>query len=451
MFDWIPEMLYFITKTILMLIDGFIAIANVLCGIEPIKVSGEETNFLQYILFSEQVSFAFKSAMLLGVIVIVFATIFQMLRNLAKEGVEGSPLKVCFKALKTLMVFLFVPLCMFLLVWIGNEFVIAIYKATTTSSTSVGAYLFTVVGELDGLKFPERFLDGTYDYRDINTVWYCIDLWDYNNFLVWLLGGVVIYNVINALMSFLDRVISIVLLYIFAPFSVASSIVDDGSHFKLWRDQVLVKFFSSYGMIIALNIFIMLTSLVIDPNLHFFDNSFLNFCIKVLVILGSALGLNKSMALVGNLIASGAGSNELRDAQATRGAVMGVVGAPLSPLSAIAKEALHQKKRDIAGKIVGSGYGGKEGSTGRNGSDTGGSSNSNDSNQNTSSPNYNNNKKGVTLAIADNFGMNDSEDNNKNDKNDNKNDDNLNDKKPGTKGQNLVTDAIANTITNGGK
>ena len=130
---------------------------------------------------------------------------------------------------------------------------------------------------------------------------------------------------------------------------------------------------------------------------------------------------------------------------------MGVVGAPISPLSAIAKEALHQKKRDIAGKIVGSGYGGKEGSTGRNGSDTGGSSNSNDSNQNTSSPNYNNNKKGVTLAIADNFGMNDSEDNNKNDKNDNKNDDNLNDKKPGTKGQNLVTDAIANTITNGGK
>jgi hypothetical protein len=84
-------------------------------------------------------------------------------------------------------------------------------------------------------------------------------------------------------------------------------------------------------------------------------------------------------------------------------------------------------------------------------SDTGGSSNSNDSNQNTSSPNYNNNKKGVTLAIADNFGMNDSEDNNKNDKNDNNNDDNLNDKKPGTKGQNLVTDAIANTITNGGK
>ena len=64
MFDWIPEMLYFITKTILMLIDGFISIANVLCGIEPIRVGKEETDFLSYILFNEQVSFAFKSAIL---------------------------------------------------------------------------------------------------------------------------------------------------------------------------------------------------------------------------------------------------------------------------------------------------------------------------------------------------------------------------------------------------
>ena len=105
----------------------------------------------------------------------------------------------------------------------------------------------------------------------------------------------------------------------------------------------------------------------------------------------------------------------------------------------------------IASKIVGSGSGGREGIAGKNGSDAGASSSSSDSNQNTNSPNYNNNKKGVTLAIADNFGMNNSEDDNNNDKNDNKNDDNLNDKKPGTKGQNLVTDAIANTITNGGK
>ena len=449
MFDWIPEILYFITKTILMLIDGFISIANVLCGIEPIYVGNEETNFLSYILFNEQVSFAFKAAVLLGVIVIVFATIFQMLKNISKEGVEGSPLKVCFKALKTLLVFLFVPACMLLLVWIGNEFVIALYKATSSGSTSLGAYLFATVGELDGLQNVDKFLDGTFDYRDIDAVWYSIDLWDYNHFLVWLLGGIVLFNIIKSLMSFIDRVVSIVMLYIFSPFSVASSIVDDGSHFKLWRDQVLVKFFSSYGMIIALNIFIMLSSLVINPDMQFFENSFLNFCIKVLVILGGALGLNRSMALVGNLISSGAGSNELRDAAQTGSAVRGALGAPFSPLTGIAKEAVNQKKRDLAGRALsGLGLGiGDHGQTNEYGEKDKKSSSS-EANQNTNSPNYNNNKKGVTMAIASDFGMNDS---NTNQNDNNQNDDNQNDNKPDTgKGQNMVNTAIANTIKGGG-
>lgn len=444
MFDWIPEMLYFITKTILMLVDGFISIANVLCGIEPIIVDGEETNFLQYVLFSDDVAFAFKSALLLGLVIIVFATIYQMIKNLAKEGVEGSPLKVCMKALKTLLMFLFVPACMFLLVWIGNEFVIAIYKATTSGATSLGAYLFTVVGELDGLKNGDKFLDGTFDYRDIDVVWTCIDLWDYNSFLVWLLGGVVIYNIITALMSFVDRVISIVLLYIFAPFSIASAIVDDGSHFKLWRDQVLVKFFSSYGMIIALNVFVMLTVLVLNPDLYFFSNSFLNFCIKVLVIIGGALGLNKAMGLVGNLISSGAGSNEMRDSAQTRGAVMGALGMPFSPFTGIAKEALNQKKRDLAGKALSAvGMGIKDNGQTNEFGQKDVNSGSDNSNQNTNSPNYNNNKKGVSLAIADDFGMQDGLNSNQT----NQDGDNQNDQKPNVNlGQNMVNDAISKTV-----
>lgn len=446
MFDWIPEMLYFITKTILMLIDGFISVANVLCGIEPIIVNDEETNFLQYVLTSQEVAFAFKVAMLLGVIIIVFATIFQMLKNISKEGVEGSPIKVCFKALKTLLMFLFVPLCMTLLIWIGNEFVIAMYKATSNGATSLGAYLFTVVGELDGLRRGPEFLSGALDYRDLDTVWSCIDLWDYNSFLVWLLGGIIIYNIISALMSFVDRVISLMLLYIFSPFSIASNIVDDGSHFKLWRDQVLVKFFSSYGMIIGLNIFIMLTSLVINPDLHFFSNSFLNFCMKVLVILGGGLGLNRAMALVGNLISSGAGSNEMRDAGQTKAALMKAMGIPFSPIKGIVGEAVNQKKRDLAGKSLNAiGLGIKDnGQTNENGQKDVLSS-SNESNQNTNTPNYNNNKKGVSLAIADSFGMNDP-----NNTRENKNDeDNKNDQKPsGSTGQNLVNNIINNTKTN---
>ena len=235
MFDWIPELLYAISKTILQLIDGLIMCANMLCGIEPISIGEDkETNFLIYVFQNENVSLAFKVALVLGLIVLVFATIYAIIRNLTKEKPEGTPGQICIKAAKILLTFLFIPVCMFLLIWIGNEFVKALYKATAGGSTQVGTYLFTTVGSLNGLKDADLFLNGTYSYTNLDIVWSCIDLWDFNHFLIWLLGGIIIFNVIMSLMQFIDRVISLIILYIVSPFLVASFILDDGAHFKLW-------------------------------------------------------------------------------------------------------------------------------------------------------------------------------------------------------------------------
>ena len=443
MFDWIPELLYAVSKTILQLVDGLIACANMLCGIQPITVGdNKDTNFLNYVFQSDDVRFAFRVALVLGLIVLVFATIYAIIRNLTKEKPEGTPGQTCVKAAKLLLTFLFIPLGMYLLIWIGNEFVKAIYIATSGGSTELGAYLFTTIGELDGLRESENFLNGTYSYTDTNTVWTCIDLWDFNHFLVWLLGGIILYNIIVSLMQFVDRIISLMILYIVSPFSVASSILDDGSHFKLWRDQVMVKFFSCYGMILALNIFVMLTRIVINPEVIFFANGFFNFCMKVIVILGGALGLNRAMALVGNLISSGAGYNEARDAaQQTaklKRAVGMAAGAVVNPFG-IPAEMLNQKKRDLAGRALsGMGLGVKDNGQRNENGEKDVKSGNDDSNKNSNSPKYNDKNSDVSLAIADlgssplsQLG---------------KKDDNQNDKKPGDEGSNLINNSIDNSL-----
>lgn len=440
MFDWIPEILYSITKTILQLIDGLIMCANMLCGIEPITIGNDkDTNLLIYVFQNEDVSFAFKIALILGFVIIVFATIYAIIRSLAKEKPEGTPSQICMKAAKTLLLFLFIPVAMFSLIWIGNEFVKAIYYAISGGSTQLGTYLFTTIGSLNNLQNSDLFLNGTYDYTNIDTVWSCIDLWDYNHFLVWLLGGIVIYNIIMSLMQFVDRIISIIILYIVSPFTVASAIVDDGSHFKLWRDQVLVKFFSCYGMILALNVFVILTSIVINPDVIFFDNGFLNFCMKAMIILGGALGLNRSMALIGNLISAGAGSNELRDAAQQRAKFSRAVGMPFSPLSSVVGEALQQKKRELAGRALNSvGLGIKDNGQRNDNGEKDVKSSKNDENQNDSSPKYNDKKDGVSLAIADMMGNNSNTQNNKNE--------NQNNNKTKSNGSNLLNDSINNSI-----
>ena len=113
-----------------------------------------------------------------------------------------------------------------------------------------------------------------------------------------------------------------------------------------------------YGMIIAINIYALVCGLVMDSELTFFaDNSFLNLIMKLLIIGGGALTMQKSMALIGNLVSQGAGSNELRDtmsagaiarmAKGAAGTALGVAGTPLRPIKSILSDAAAMKSRDI--------------------------------------------------------------------------------------------------------
>ena len=79
MFDWFWHVLYQVTKTLFKIIDGLIQCANYLCGITPVQVDGEEVDFLQYILTSDQIGFAFRVAALIGMIIVVVFSIIAIL------------------------------------------------------------------------------------------------------------------------------------------------------------------------------------------------------------------------------------------------------------------------------------------------------------------------------------------------------------------------------------
>jgi hypothetical protein len=79
-------------------------------------------------------------------------------------------------------------------------------------------------------------------------------------------------------------------------------------------------------MMIAINVFAMVCLLVMQPGLVFFEKySFIDYLMKLLLIAGGGVSLKQAMALIGNLISNGAGSNELRDA-AIAGGLGGLMG-----------------------------------------------------------------------------------------------------------------------------
>lgn len=461
MFDWFWSFLYAISKTLFNIIDGLVKCANYLCGIEPVKVQGEEVDFLEYILTSNQIGFAFRVAALLGMIIVVVFSIIAILRTLAKEKAEGTPAQIVGKAIKSILSFLFIPMIMIIVVNAGNIFMNAMYEATTEGFDSLGDFLFKAFAmesmkHLEGMdpaeveNLVDAFLhDKTMDWRRTSDVWMLVrDLSEFEFIFSWIACSVILGSLGMSMMYFVSRVISITILYIAAPFSIGASILDDGARFKLWREQILIKFITGYGMMIAINIYAMVCLLVMRPGLEFFgEGTFIDYLMKLLLIAGGGVSLKQSMALIGNLISSGAGSNELRDA-AIAGGLSGLAGK--IPGAGLLAGVGSSMKQEITGKAAQKilpnwaqrSYGGGKGGTGGDGK---GSDSKND-NAPKSSGDDNAAKKAITA-----IGKSDDK------KNDNKNESekkngNTNDKKLNTNGQgnSIVNKAIQNSGKEGG-
>jgi len=316
MFDWFWEFLYGISKSILRLIDGLISCTNKLCGIETVNIGGTETDLVSYMLRSEALANGFKIAAILGFVVLIFFTIARIIMVVMKEKPDLSPIKVAGKAFKSLLLFLFVPAIMITLVWALNTIMNALYQATMNGSQSLGTFLFHAFSqdaEILNQSVYDQIIEGSDLYQNTDMVSTAIELSDFDFIFSWISGIALLFTLAGALIQFVDRAISIGVLFMVSPFSIASSVLDDGGRFKLWREQVLIKFISGYGIILYLNIYCLLISLIAPSSVVFFDGTFINNLFKLIIIIGGGFAMQKASALLGNLVGAGAGSREMMD------------------------------------------------------------------------------------------------------------------------------------------
>ena len=361
MFDWFWEFLFSISQTIFAIIDGLMLCANKMCGIDPIIVDGEETDILSHFLFSDNVKFAFAVSAILGTVLLVIFSVFMILRTITKDKDEGTPAQIAIKAFKHLLMFFFVPVVIVAFIFLGNAFLKAIYSALIGGTPSIGSYLFSSFAVQGGMDpdIAEQFLRGELDYEITSEVAKHMTIADYPSVFSLIAGLVIMFGLGSAMFVFVDRVIAIVMLYIAAPISISSSVLDDGARFKLWRDQFIIKFLTAYGMILALNISAMGCGLIMNPEFSFFEDPNADRIMNLLVIGGGAWSVQKAMSLVGNLVSNGAGSNELRDHTLTSGRLAGKVGGALATVTgvraakSILSDALSMKSRDLGSRLAG--------------------------------------------------------------------------------------------------
>ncbi len=367
MFDWFWDFLYSISKSIFYLIDCLMRCANILCGIDPVKVEGEDKDFMTYLLSSDRVTLAFKVAAVAGIVLVAIFGVFAILRSIVSEKANTTPMRVFGNAFKTVLMFAFVPVCIIVFVHFTNAFMNGLYKATLGGgSNGLGNFMcgaFSSNGLRSGVS-PDFYTYEGFDYYNSEIVRMYVDLSDFDFFFSWVAGVCILIELGKALLNFVDRAISIVFLFIVSPISMSTSVIDDGAHFKLWRDQVFVKFLSGYGCIIALNIYMIIVSMISNDNVIFFpESSTLNNVMKIAFIVGGAISMQRVMALAGNLISAGAGTNEMRENQMAAegfkkavGTMAGIAAAPFKAargISNFARDASNLGMGAAIGKRLG--------------------------------------------------------------------------------------------------
>ena len=432
MFDWFWRFLYQISKGLYWAIDMVMQCVNKLCGIEPINLGEEKIDFLSYLLTGQNIKFAFASMALLGIVVVVILAIFSILRNITKDKPNTTPARIVVQSGKNILMFLFVPFIMLTVTYFLNTFMQAVYQATLAGSTSIGSFLFVSFGQEAGLDVTETndFLTGALDYTKNSDVFSHLEISDYQFILSWIVGIVVLFAIVGTLAKFVERTLSILVLFIISPISIGSSVIDEGARFKAWRDQVISKFLVAYGLIVAINIYCLMVNLVMQPGFGFFEpESVLNYVAKVLLVLGGALALNSVGQLIGNLIAPGIGGQDLASADMTKGVgkavglgkaiAFGPAGYAARFGLGILGDAVSQERKHLGGKLLGKlGIG--------PGSDKKSNKESDSKFKGDDSKNKDKEDKMSNLLKGDDSGDKNKED--KNNQNDNKNDNDKNDK-----------------------
>lgn len=338
LFGWIYDIFYTLQKSICYLLDFIRDIFCKLAGIETVKIDGSEEEILTHFILSPEIRNAFLGVLLVGVILLFVFVIIAIIKSEAADPQHKKTKgQILVKSLQSFIIFLLIPFLLIAGIMLANVVVGAIHASMTgsmldgnTASTIGGQILVTsgydaYIGPAGSRAEIERmFVTGQLDYNSLSVVKRYYDLSEMN-FFVGIAGGLVILVmfVMSAVM-FVQRIFDIILLYIVSPASVSTIPLDDGGRFRIWREMLVSKVLSAYGIILSMNIFFLVVPQI--SQITFFGNAFKDGIVQLLFVIGGAFSITKANMIIAQLTGSNAGMQEMQQMMSNVHSGMHMVG-----------------------------------------------------------------------------------------------------------------------------
>ena len=318
----IGTIIYPLFGVIYSVIDLVERIFQAFAGTETVYVSGDQvtsdntgadadTGIVYYLLQSDLVRNMFFAMLYLAIILLVVFTILAVLKNMY----QPQPKKwqdIIASAIKGLGLFIIVPACSLLAVWVGNILLVAIDGATSGSSSSatMSGRLFIAASytsnyirsdaegidlqkhnqvaalcdrcgiEIRAFQPTDGGLDTDYEYYaslvddcfaseamsaarcnwvDVNAHYAIVHI----NFLTLAAGGIFMLFVLGSIsFGMVKRLFMLVILFIISPIVCSMYPIDEGNAYKTWFGEFKKNLLSAYGAVAGMNLFLTIMPIV---------------------------------------------------------------------------------------------------------------------------------------------------------------------------------------------
>ena len=342
----IGTIIYPLFGVIYSVIDLVERIFRAFAGTETVYVSGDQvtsgntgadtdTGIVYYLLRSDLVRNMFLAMLYLAIILLVVFTIMAVLKNMY----QPQPKKwqdIIASAIKGLGLFIIVPACSLLAVWVGNILLVAIDGATSgsNSSATMSGRLFIAASytsnyirsdakgidlqkhnqvaalcarcgiEIRAFQPTDGGLDTDYEYYaslvddcfaseamsaarcnwgDVNAHYAIIHI----NFLTLAAGGIFMLFVLGSIsFGMVKRLFMLVILFIISPIVCSMYPIDEGNAYKTWFGEFKKNLLSAYGAVAGMNLFLTIMPIVDQIQLGGANGDWVGLLQLILVIAG---------------------------------------------------------------------------------------------------------------------------------------------------------------------
>lgn len=306
MFDWLWEFLFNISHWILELIDGVYKIFLVLAGAAPAGVQaevagGSSKNILEVFFEDSTIQYVFWAFMIISFFIFFVSIIIGIIKSevVGQDNIQPK-IKIFKRAALSFFTVIAMPVIFVLAIWATTFLMGAIVEVMGGSSFSennLSQKIFEIC--LPSPK-PDFEINGPIIWSDsIGDISHHYDLSQYNYFIAYIGGGTILFILAIAALNLVERLINIIMLYIISPFVLATSPLDDGNRFGIWRDLVISKLLGIGGMVISLYLYFILLNVAGD---FFTGTSYISKLTYLLFAIGGALAATKGGMMIANIV-----------------------------------------------------------------------------------------------------------------------------------------------------